>query len=297
MYSRSTRRVVRSIFWKDTSISPESKRSLLRRMRLAEIFRGEIGKIAKIAKDAGLVEHPLGGLMLRFMQKTKLHVTVTSTVKNAPAAAVRCVQSVRVQTHKGWRHVFVAVDKETLEAARAAANGEERCEVLAPIEDDASVLQNLLPVWRSLPDDEIVVWVDGDDALTSHALERVLIAHEAGAWVTYGQFLSSTGQMGFAAPVGSRPREEPWRATHLKTFHAGLVKQMRDDDFREVDGRYAGMVPDQRVMLGVLELAGRRGPSLFRRSSTSIMRLTRFSRTLRPMSRREKRSKHRAFEQ
>ena len=80
-----------------------------------------------------------------------------------------------------------------------------------------------------------IVWLDGDDELTPHALERVLDAHRKGAWVTYGQF-SIDGRLGFAAPVGDNPRREEWHATHLKTFRAGLVKHMRDDDFREVDG-------------------------------------------------------------
>ena len=220
-------------------------------------LQGQIRHIAEIAEAAGLRPAPSARFgILRFVRPVTPGVTVTGTVKDAPSAAARSVKSVREQTHVSFRHIIFALGDATLEAATKEAGDDVRIDVRPPVAPGAPVLANLLSVWRSLPDDEIIVWLDGDDELTPHALERVLDAHRKGAWVTYGQF-SIDGRLGFAAPVGDNPRREEWHATHLKTFRAGLVKQMRDDDFREVDGSYAGAVPDARIMFGALELAGR----------------------------------------
>jgi FkbM family methyltransferase len=220
-------------------------------------LQGEIRRITEIAEAAGLHQQQSVRFdILRFVRATDAPgITITGTVKDAPSAAASSVKSVRAQTHASFRHVLFALGDETMEAATKEADGDARIDVRAPVTPGAPLLANLLPVWRSLPDDEIIVWLDGDDELTPHALERVLDAHRKGAWVTYGQF-SIDGRIGFAAPVGDNPRREDWHATHLKTFRAGLVKQMRDADFREVDGTYAGTVPDARIMFGVLELAG-----------------------------------------
>ncbi len=223
-------------------------------------LQGEIRRIIEIAEAAGLRQAASDRFgILRFVRETVAAVpgiTITGTVKDAPSAAASSVRSVRAQTHASFRHVLFALGDETLSAATKEASDDLRIDVRVPATPSATRLANLLPVWRSLPDDEIIVWLDGDDELLPHALERVLDAHRKGAWVTYGQF-SVNGHRGFAAPVGDNPRCEPWRATHLKTFRAGLVKQMRDADFRELDGSYAGHVPDARIMFGVLELAGR----------------------------------------
>jgi FkbM family methyltransferase len=220
----------------------------------------ELMQIHTMAADAGLAAKPtLKPNVLRFVRDpwqhtrtSRFHCTITSTVKNAPQDVRRCIKSVRQQTVRNFQHVLIAVDEPTYTAAVEAADGDPRIEVRR---SDRPEMQNLLPLWAALPHDEIVVWLDGDDQLLPHALARVIEAHEHGAWVTYGQFSSSSWPFGFARQVGAWPRQEGWQATHLKTFRAGLVKQMRETDFLEADGSYAGLVCDQRVMLGVLELA------------------------------------------
>jgi tetratricopeptide (TPR) repeat protein len=167
-----------------------------------------------------------------------VRVTVTSASLPAASPGDRSLRSVRDQTFPARDHVHLALDGAT---------------------GDPGVLARLLPVWRDLPDDEVIVWLDGGDRLaTDQALAVVAGEHARGAWATYGQFVWADGSLGFAAPVGSEPRSEPWRATHLRTFRAGLAKRIRDDDLHAADGRYAGLVADQRIMLAVLEMAGDR---------------------------------------
>jgi hypothetical protein len=121
------------------------------------------------------------------------------------------------------------------------------------------LLDNLLPVWRSLPDDEVIAWIDGDDWLaTDHALATVAEAHRAGALVTYGSFMYANGASGFAAQADADPRNGSWTTTHLKTFRAGLIKRIRDEDLRQTYGSYITLAIDQAIMIPCLEMASER---------------------------------------
>lgn len=195
--------------------------------------------------------------------RAPVHITVTSTAVNAGESAFHCTRSVIEQTFKEWRHAYVdaASDDRTKGfATRGAGCGtvDSRFHITRT-PTRLSLLENLLPVWRSLPDDEVIVWLDGDDRLaTDEALEVVARAHESGALATYGSFIWQDGTLGFAAHVGPDPRREDWHATHLKTFRAGLVKRIRDEDLRWPDGAYLDLAIDQAIMLPVVEMAAER---------------------------------------
>lgn len=211
-----------------------------------------------------------------------MHLTITSSAKNAAPYVERCLRSVREQTHKDWTHYYV-VDQGstdgTLEKAQMAAGddrdlrdwnymlglykrgvdrnpGEPRMHLLkgrTPPGPLDTTLENLLPIWRDLPPEEVIVWLDGDDQLMPWALKYVVDAHERGAWATWGQFVTSKGETGFAAPVGPCPRREPWHATHLKTFRAGLVQKIDPEHLKD------GFARDMAVMFPVVEMAAERG--------------------------------------
>ncbi len=181
-----------------------------------------------------------------------IRIIVTSSAIRAEASAGRCATSVRSQTTPARVHYYAAADVETFcvagQAGAAVVDGRGR-----------GLLENLLPIWRILPDDEVIVWLDGDDWLaTDHALATVAEMHAAGAWATYGQFITTDGTIGFCAPVGNEPRTAPWRSSHLKTFRAGLVKRIRDEDLRGPDGAYLTLAIDQAIMLPILEMADER---------------------------------------
>lgn len=184
---------------------------------------------------------------------SRIHITVTSTGFRAAEWAPRCIESVARQT-KLATHWYVAADAETLAVSPYRTDPR----AMAMVDGiGKGLLENLLPIWRSLPPDEVIVWLDGDDWLaTDHALARVAEAHAAGALVTYGSFVYADGRPGFAGQCGANPRAEPWRATHLKSFRAGLVSRVRESDWRWNDGSYLDLAIDQAVMLPVLEMAG-----------------------------------------
>ena len=188
-----------------------------------------------------------------------MRLVVTSTVKSAPASVARCIRSVRDQSHEDWQHHVFCLDDETFDSAVSVVGKDHRTFVIL-VRDGAPHLANLLPLWRELPPKTPIVWLDGDDWLAvPHALAIVARAHAGGALCTYGQFITPDGMPGFSRQMNTRrPRDAPWTASHLKTFRAGLVQRIRDEDFREEDGSYAGLVTDMRVMFACLEMAPKR---------------------------------------
>lgn len=190
-----------------------------------------------------------------------VHITVTSTGRNCEPYVARCIRSVQEQTFRAVEHYYV-------DAASGDDTYQIAVEMLGKIHarlgctaDYAprSVFENLLPIWRSLPDDEVIVWLDGDDWLASpDALRQVAQAHAAGALVTYGSFMLADGRPVITGGIGPDPRSEPWRLSHLKSFRAGLVKQIRDEDLRRPDGAYVDLAVDRAVMLPLAEMAAER---------------------------------------
>jgi len=186
-----------------------------------------------------------------------MKIRVTSTALNAGALVRRCIQSVANQTHTDWTMDFFDADSADATWPNARVGSFAMPDNVRLHKNESGkrkdILENLLPLWRSFDPDDIVVWLDGDDELaTRQALATVFDHHKAGAWITYGQFIWEDGSMGFAGQCGENPRAEPWRATHLKTFRAGLTRKLKDWELKGL--RYAG---DQAVMLAMLEMASK----------------------------------------
>jgi len=199
-----------------------------------------------------------------------LHMTIVSTALNAERWIQKCLDSVLDQTFRNYTHVVIDAKSEdrTSEIALFNMETDQQLTVIRNPER-LSALENCWSVWKDLPDDEVIVWLDGDDWLAhDRALEVLALAYAAKAepWLTYGQFMFSDGEVGFAAPyaLGARVRYSDWRATHLKTFRAGLAKKLANGPgvapsclFRP-DGSWVSLAIDKAVMWPLLEMAGAR---------------------------------------
>lgn len=205
-------------------------------------------------------------------------IVVVSTSKDAVGYAGRCVASVarqgrNVRDHTVW-HFYAASDGPTADDARAAAPADSRRLIVTV--DPGPALGKARRLWAPLGPDVIVVWLDGDDELVDGALERVALLYERqDVWLTYGSYVLDDGRPDWTthSHFGRRyvgaPRREVWRASHLKTFRAGLVNRIplsylerpgvpppgvRD----ECGERFYTRALDHVVMLPALELAGQR---------------------------------------
>jgi hypothetical protein len=144
----------------------------------------------------------------------------------------RCLESVASQRGVAFEHRWV--------------DAAEQCPPVPAIDNVRALLEGV-------PDDGIVAWVDLDDRLVrDDALSLVSRAHDRGAWVTWGQFKCCDGRPGFAAPYlpTESVRSSPWRATHLKTWRAGLFRRIRPEHLVKP------LAIDFAVMFPCIEMAG-----------------------------------------
>lgn len=212
-------------------------------------------------------------------------IVVVSTQRNAGDRARKCILSVAKQKEPNIQ-IFIddGSDSETLAVVASALlesragrrlsgsqiefwrfdRGEGRC-----------ALQNVYEAVRKLPADTIVCWVDGDDWLAHpEALSVIRRKYEnPDVWMTWGQFVHDDGTPGWASEYPAeirmlaKYRQDIWRATHLKTFRAGLFQKIMKGDlmlpaYRDSPGSN-DLIPqvwrehaiDLAVMFPMLEMA------------------------------------------
>lgn len=132
---------------------------------------------------------------------------------------------------------------------------------------------NQVTAWQALEPgaDDVVVWVDLDDRLAHADVLNVLSRHyRRGALLTYGSYRSEPHSP-TCAPAKPYKREiirsGAYRNVrrsggllynHLRTVSWRVLRQLRDEDFRDDDGEWWQTGPDAAVMLPCLELAGSR---------------------------------------
>jgi hypothetical protein len=162
-------------------------------------------------------------------------VTVLSTGFRAPTARI-CRASVAAQRGVQVEHRYVEASEQSPPRTK---------------------IENLLAAVAGLAPETIVALVDGDDWLAHpRALAIIAEAHARGAWVTYGQFMSTRGEKGFArAYETSDYRKAPWCGTHLKTFRAGLMQRIRHEDLK-FEGKWIDRGDDPSIKIPILEMAG-----------------------------------------
>lgn len=228
----------------------------------------------KTAQLRGLMEmkqaqHWMGRQNFCVLRKEKtLHMTIVSTCFNAEKWVGKCIESVQGQTFRNYHHVVINARSDDM-TGDIADHYAETLTQLTVIHNEVRLesLENCWSVWKDLPDDEVIVWLDGDDWLaTDEALQVIANAYaDPEVWMTYGQFMFSDGEVGFASPypAGSKPRYMDWRATHLKTFRAGLVKRLLQPGnlanpwcLLRPNGSWIYLATDKAVMWPLLEMAG-----------------------------------------
>ena len=189
------------------------------------------------------------------------HFLVTSTGKSCPWAR-QCITSVANQDYDPglFQHEYWAADRGTYAIAKSVPVAKRPLVICSP----APVVCNVYSTWRYLPPMTVIVWVDGDDWLYhSRVLTRLNeIYQDDDVWMTYGSFMWSrhpgwnTDHFGSPYPRPFSPRTDVWRASHLKTFRAGLMQKIKKQDLMLPDGSFGNFCTDRIFMLPMLEMCG-----------------------------------------
>lgn len=127
-------------------------------------------------------------------------------------------------------------------------------------------LYNLYHAIHACPDYAIIITLDGDDWFKGNdVLQTINSAYQDPyVWLTYGQFEEfPRGSLGICHPMpasvitAKNYRTQPWFTSHLRTFYAGLFKQIKKEDLMH-DGDFFSVTWDQAFMFPMLEMANGR---------------------------------------
>jgi len=139
--------------------------------------------------------------------------------------------------------------------------------ILRRNEHNVGALHSLYHVAHATDDRTIVVVVDGDDWLAHNGVLAHInkIYSQEEVLMTYGTFMIyPTGKIDPYGVCRPYPREMPncfrtcsWRASHLRTFYAGLFKLIKKEDLMS-DGVFLPSSQDLAQMIPMLEMSGGR---------------------------------------
>ncbi len=146
----------------------------------------------------------------------------------------------------------------------AQKNEKKRNLTLIRNEKSRGMIPSLFDVIHSCQDDEIVLLVEGKDWLAHHGVLSTVneVYANPSIWMTYGQYVSYPSyQKGICAPFSSISLEKygfrqghAWAASHLKTFYAGLFKQIRMEDLL-YESKWIHRCTEMALMLPLMEMA------------------------------------------
>lgn len=127
-------------------------------------------------------------------------------------------------------------------------------------------LYNYYMAIHSCHDDEIVLTVDGDDWLSGNNVFNTInnAYQNDNVWLTYGQYRQyPAGKRGHCRPFppgviqNNGFRFYSWISSQLRTFYAGLFKQIKHQDLYH-GGEFFPIAYDVAMMMPLLEMAGER---------------------------------------
>lgn len=183
---------------------------------------------------------------------------------NASKFLDRCVSSILTQKYDNFKAIFIN-DASTDDSWDKLPHTDPRC-ICINNETRKTALENIHNAIMNYCDkDDVVAIVDGDDAL----LNKTAISHinsiyeERDCWICYGQFMLSTGGVGFASAYSEKEyenvRKAPFRLSHLRTFKAGLYHKIQKQDetfecMKDVSGDFYRISYDVAIGFPLFEL-------------------------------------------
>ena len=253
--------------WYDTSLKVDEAPTRYPSSGLVERRGSRCVQIARMRKP---------GLSAGVMPKRYLIVVA---VRNAEKYIGACLESIKAQPQ---RFLCVVRDDDstdkTYEIASAysgvvdAQNSDRTVFVSAPERGffvttegpRKHSLRNIVETIQAVgqPGDVVVI-VDGDDKLDPYALSMLDDAYLRGAWMTYGNFKTSTGRLSWMPPYPHRVvkagsyRSYPWSVSHPKTFKIELFNKIDPADFQH-EGQWFQTAGDVALMMPMLEMAAER---------------------------------------
>jgi hypothetical protein len=110
-------------------------------------------------------------------------------------------------------------------------------------------------------DDTIIATIDGDDSLCNDDTVSLLIdQYDQGSDVVWTAHRWDINGMNISKsmPHNVDPYSWPWSTSHLRSFRSNIIKDISDDNFKDVNGEWFKRGYDQALMLPLLSKTEKR---------------------------------------
>lgn len=205
------------------------------------------------------------------VQATKKPIVVVIPSYNNAQWCKRNLQSVFMQHYTNYRVIYIddCSNDGTYELVEQYVREcqQEKRVLLLRNNERRGALANHYKAVHLCDDNEIVFNIDGDDWLKhEYVFTRInKVYSDPNVWLTYGSYENypsgRPGECSRPMPDGVRIynayREHTYITSHLRTFYAGLFKQIKLGDFL-YDGQFIQASCDTAFMFPMLEMASER---------------------------------------
>ena len=202
-------------------------------------------------------------------------IAIISPFYNCAEYIARCINSVASQDYDNYHHILIddASTDNTLEVvidtlAALPETIRNKFTVIANKENLGAVRNQIQNIRSMLPDDAIVMLLDGDDSLVNDntILSYYNTVYDGTTEFTYGSCWSMVDNI----PLISQPYPEAVKQTgtyrhyhfnwilpytHLRTFKKSLLNNIDDSQFRDADGNWFKAGGDGSVFYALIEAA------------------------------------------
>lgn len=176
------------------------------------------------------------------------------------------LQSVFSQTYPNYRVVYLDIGEgyRNIDQARDYTSQQGLSNKVKFVKNfgDDQLFQAFYEAIHSCSDDEVVIHLEASDWLANdQVLEKLNETYiDPDVWLTYGECVEypSLRKKELEPTVNwtlrdFKPMKTPWMLSHLKTYYAGLLKQLTPDTLSSKEQSF--MKDDQLMMLSLLKMA------------------------------------------
>ena len=180
---------------------------------------------------------------------------------NASQHVKSLIDSLKSQTNENWEAVFIddMSNDDSIFMVNHCGGSDKRIRLIKNKEKKWA-LKNVVETARMYQDDDsaIIANLDADDSLCNNStVELLLNAYKdetdtvwtAHKWDINGMNISKE------LPQGVNPYQYEWCTSHLKTWRASCLKDISDDNFKDLSGKWFLRGYDQALYLPLLYLS------------------------------------------
>tara|TARA_R110001583_G_scaffold129561_2_gene281340 strand:- start:137 stop:862 length:726 start_codon:yes stop_codon:yes gene_type:complete len=182
---------------------------------------------------------------------------------NAEKTITQTLLSVLSQSYSNWK-IIIRDDMSTdntrgiIDNIISVFGLQEKISVKTNTEKCWEV-SNILDMLKECEDNDIICRLDGDDWLTDldcfAILNKKYNELDVDVMWTAHRWSFTDINISKSLPKDCDPYEHEWVSSHFKTFRKRLINDVKDENFRGLDGEYFKRIGDQAIYLPVLQNA------------------------------------------